>query len=327
MIRIAVVGARRRRQGLGEFLARILHEAGAEVCAVVGSTLERAEETRRYLRDKYGFDAPAYGDLPALFAADRGVDAVAICSPHALHRPHLEKAAAGGAHVLCEKPLLWDDRHLPDAGPRLDLVSETRRILALFRGARRRLFLNTQWPYVLEAFWKLYPATNPDRIEDFEMGMCPPAPGLAMIPEAAPHAISLVLALCGRGRIEDLSAAYADAERSHLTISFRYKHPRGTTACRLVYAATDAYPRPSHIAINGHRMDRVVRMPAYEIGFAGDRATVWPGDPLRRLVEDFLKAIGDGPAPNRRGADADILFHAETLTRLSDAVEALGSAL
>ncbi len=322
MVRIAIVGARRRKQGLGEFLARILHEQGADISAVVGSTKERAEETRLYLHEKYGIGACAYGDLPSLFAADSKIDAVAICSPHHFHLQHLTQCLAAGVHVLCEKPLIWDDRENPAGAPRLDLAGETQKILAGFRAAGRRLFLNAQWPYTLLTFRDLFPDANLTRIKTFEMGISPPAPGIAMIPESAPHAVSLILALMGPGAIETIEAVYEDAPaQNRLTLSFRYRHARGESACRLRYDCTEEFPRPTHVVLDGLRMDRVVRLPTYEIGFTDGKRVAWSGDPLKSLAADFLKAIEKGPAANSKKEDLDLFLHSKFIEQLAVAVE------
>lgn len=323
MVRIAVVGARRRKQGLGEFLARILKERGADVCAAVGSTQERAAETAAYLKGKYGIDASHHADLPALFASPEGkrIDAVAICSPHRFHLEHMRQCAAAGVHVLCEKPLVWDDRESPAAAARLDLEGETKVVIESFRKARRRLAVNAQWPYILDTFRDLFPGQDLSRVESFEMGMCPPAPGIAMIPEAAPHALSLLMALLGPGALENLKALYEDPGKSRLILTFAYRHARGSAVCALRYACTDEYPRPTHIAIDGKRMDRVVRLPAYAIGFTDGARTVWTEDPMARLASDFLAAVAAGPAPNPPDEDERLLLHSRFLAQLSDAAE------
>jgi len=48
----------------------------------------------------------AVGDVAALL--DRGVDVVAVCTPHPTHEAVVVAAAASGVHVLCEKPIAID---------------------------------------------------------------------------------------------------------------------------------------------------------------------------------------------------------------------------
>ncbi len=69
-------------------------------------SLRRAEEYAA------SFDgAGAFGSYAAA-AADPRVEAVYVCTPHHLHREHVELAAAAGKHVLLEKPIA---RSLPEA--------------------------------------------------------------------------------------------------------------------------------------------------------------------------------------------------------------------
>ncbi|CAG9262881.1 Gfo/Idh/MocA family protein [Paraburkholderia caribensis] len=61
----------------------------------------RAEARQQFTKD---FSAPTYADVPEL-AADPNVEAIYIASPHQFHAAHTEIAAAGGKHVLVEKPM------------------------------------------------------------------------------------------------------------------------------------------------------------------------------------------------------------------------------
>ena len=61
--RVLIVGARRRKQGLGEFIARYFHEQGAEVCGIVGTSSHSVEDTARYLQQQYGIVTQGYTDL------------------------------------------------------------------------------------------------------------------------------------------------------------------------------------------------------------------------------------------------------------------------
>lgn len=71
--------------------------AGAEVVGVADGDPERGA------RWAASNGVPWLESPDALFEA--GVDAVAVCSETANHRPLVERAAAAGAAVLCEKPL------------------------------------------------------------------------------------------------------------------------------------------------------------------------------------------------------------------------------
>jgi len=71
----------------------------ARLQAVMVRDMARAQA----LADKHG--APeAYDSVQALLQSPT-VDAVYLCTPVDLHRPHTEAAAAAGKHVFCEKPM------------------------------------------------------------------------------------------------------------------------------------------------------------------------------------------------------------------------------
>ncbi|MFQ5747265.1 MAG: Gfo/Idh/MocA family protein [Gemmatimonadota bacterium] len=63
---------------------------------------EKAEAYRRRFRGKAAFGS--YEEA----CASPDVDAVLICTPHALHAEHAELAVAGGKHLLIEKPVTAD---------------------------------------------------------------------------------------------------------------------------------------------------------------------------------------------------------------------------
>ena len=60
-------------------------------------------------------------------------DLVAVCTPPALHRSHVELALAAGCHVLCEKPLA-------------DTLAEADAIVDAARRAGRMVVVNSQFP-------------------------------------------------------------------------------------------------------------------------------------------------------------------------------------
>ncbi|WP_288823818.1 Gfo/Idh/MocA family oxidoreductase [uncultured Paraburkholderia sp.] len=68
---------------------------------LVAACHPRAEARQQFAKD---FPARTYADVPEL-AADPNVEAIYIASPHQFHAVHTEVAAAGGKHVLVEKPM------------------------------------------------------------------------------------------------------------------------------------------------------------------------------------------------------------------------------
>ena len=120
--RVGVIGARRRRQGLGPFVVRDLRGAGADVPCFVATSAETRDKGAAELERIAGVRARGYLDAKEMIAAEK-LDAVAILSPHETHAEYLEIAAQAGLHALCEKPLVWGV---------LDLAAEATRLTAAF---------------------------------------------------------------------------------------------------------------------------------------------------------------------------------------------------
>ena len=68
---------------------------------MVASTLERAQAVATQLR-------VPYADASLAAALDRGLDAVHVCAPNALHHDLVLQALENNVHVVCEKPLGLD---------------------------------------------------------------------------------------------------------------------------------------------------------------------------------------------------------------------------
>jgi len=96
-VRVAVVGVGRIGLTHAESLARRVH--GARLVAVTTSKPERAAAVRECCGD-----VAVYPDLDALLAAG-GLDAVVLASSTSAHADNVQRCAAAGVHILCEKPL------------------------------------------------------------------------------------------------------------------------------------------------------------------------------------------------------------------------------
>ncbi|MYA59078.1 MAG: Gfo/Idh/MocA family oxidoreductase [Chloroflexi bacterium] len=93
-LRAAVIGP----GTIGRIHVDALRRNGVEVVSLVASTRERARAAADSLR-------VPHADEGLAAALDRGIDAVHICAPNALHRELVLQALHHNVHVICEKPL------------------------------------------------------------------------------------------------------------------------------------------------------------------------------------------------------------------------------
>jgi predicted dehydrogenase len=96
-IRLAVIGVGRIGLTHAESLAKRV--PGARLVAVTTSQPERAAQARQRCGD-----VAVYPDLDALLASEQ-LDAVVIASSTSAHADNVERCAAAGWHIFCEKPL------------------------------------------------------------------------------------------------------------------------------------------------------------------------------------------------------------------------------
>lgn len=108
-MRAAVIGA----SGIGKHHAKWLRALGCDVVAFAGSSDETVAATGRMLHEQLGIEARGYSDVPKMLEEMRP-ELVSICSPPARHHEHFLAAAAQGCHILCEKPLTWDEAKSAD---------------------------------------------------------------------------------------------------------------------------------------------------------------------------------------------------------------------
>ncbi|MHC5010065.1 MAG: Gfo/Idh/MocA family oxidoreductase [Planctomycetota bacterium] len=285
---MAVIGARRRHQGVGAHLARFAGAAGADVVAVVGTSEPTVREAREALRG-HGLSPAGYVDAEAMVDRERP-DALVIASPAKTHDPFLELAAASGLHVLCEKPLCWGGE---DAGAR------ARRHAGAFRERNLHLAVHAQWPFTLDAYRRLFPDALRSPPARFHMRLCPDARGPAMIPEALPHALSLLAAVrpgCpGTIRAPRIVITADDASRLHVT--FTYAAGDALIESRIELKRSRSQPREAAYGFDGHVATRRVEMDGYRLFLRAEGREVPLPDPSARCVEAFLARVSSGAAP------------------------------
>jgi predicted dehydrogenase len=298
---VAVVGARRKRQGTGEYVAREFARCGCEVRAIVGTSQSTIELARAALRERYGIECTGYMSLAELLGAEK-VDVVAICSPPHAHLSQLELAAQVGCHVFSEKPLWWSDELVSVAD---EAQARTERLLESFLRHDRYLALNTQWPFTLDAFRRLHPGAlvagrSPER---FSMWLSPASGGRQMLVDSAPHLLSMLYALAGPGEIGQIRADYEDLplddERSTMQLSFIYRHAQGVTEVEFGLSRCAEAPRPAGYSVNGFGVQRHIELPGYLLSFSANGDSVPVPDPLAAAVADFIASLRSGRKPDR----------------------------
>lgn len=282
-LRVGLVGARRRRQGLGPYVARDLAAAGARVPCFLGIRSETLLETRAALREIAGVEPTPYLDL-ARMLEECPIDALAILSPAETHGRYLDAAADAGLHVLCEKPFVWGEPHL---------VERTRGVLARFEAQGLQVWENCQWPWTLPGFEALHPGALERPPRRFEMELEPASRGLQSLADTLPHALSLLQRLVpgGDARVEDVRFSTREPDADELTIRFRYR--TGSHACDAAVRLRhrEAPPRHAAYALDGRRAARLVSPSDYRLSFADSDRSVPIDDPLTGLVADFVAAL------------------------------------
>lgn len=294
MLSVGVIGARRKRQGIGEHVARYLARRGAAVRAVAGTTPETAEEARAALATRYGIQSKAYASVEEMLAREP-LDAVAICSPIEAHAAALDLAARSGLHALCEKPLIFD--------PERDGAADVAAFAARFAAAGRYLGTITQWPFTLAAFRRLHPDAPLGAPRHFAMRLSPIARGEAMLIDSLSHPLSLLRALVGPGETRPRGTAWTGDEAAK--VRFDYSHRAGVVACEVALVRCLEQPRPAGYAIDGFEACREIRLPDYSMTLVAGARSVPLDDPLDLLVEDFLARAARGEAPDAAGLASD----------------------
>ena len=311
--RVAVVGAGRRRQGLGPFVLRDLVRAGAEVPCLLTRTAESGRRAAQSFAAREGREIRAYDDFDAMLGSEQ-LDAVAILSPAESHRAYLEAAAAAGLHTLCEKPLVWGED---------DLGGLAERVIAAFDERQRLLFENCQWPYTLPAFESLHPGALVAAPREFEMELQPSSRGRQMLGDCLPHVLSLLQTLVAGDApaLEDLAFSTRDPQAERLEICFRFRNGKRATRVRVSLCAAEALPRSAAYALDGRWARREVSLPDYRLSFRDRDRSVDVPDPLGLLVAEFVGAVACGAERRPPGRTRAIGQRMRLLAEIVDAYE------
>ncbi|MCK6556519.1 Gfo/Idh/MocA family oxidoreductase [Candidatus Binatia bacterium] len=274
---------------------------------------------RRLLAQELLPAARVYPDIASLLAAER-LDFVDIAAPPAMHTAAIVAAAAGGAHVLCEKPLATS---LADYAPAADAVDSAgvvlfpvhnwrhaeayrlvRAILADGRlGALRRIEIETErdgCSVTTAENWRLQAGIG----------------GGGILVDHGWHAFYLLLGLAGESpahiaaRLERRRFVDADVEdTATCTVGF----PSLTAEVRLTWAATG---RSTRWRLLGSRGELLVDDARVDLDTDGGRETRMLGTALSAgshhpdwfagVVAEFERELDDPAARGRGRKEAEL---------------------
>ena len=189
-----VIGA----SGIGKQHAKWLHTLGCRVDGFVGSSPDSVTATFETLRESFGIEPVGYTDVGRMLDEIQP-HIVNICSPPKFHYEHYMAAHEAGCHILCEKPLTWDeDLDIPTLNEQARQMAEapTQAVRAV----------NTQYVSAPPAYYELCEQTggHPGTPEKFFMQLESRHTNKTyerVWVDIATHPISMLMAFCGPGDI------------------------------------------------------------------------------------------------------------------------------
>jgi predicted dehydrogenase len=285
-MRVAIIGARRVRQGLGPYLAKFVAEAGATLCAVVGTSQDSADEAATELESHVGTRPAATTDIEGVLRA--GAEALVIASPHEAHQAWLEHAIQADLHVLCEKPLVWGSN---------DPAGDAERIASAFLARRLHLHVNAQWPWTLSSYRELCPQA-PAVPQQFSMRMPPRLQGLPALLDTLSHPLSMLAALAPDpdAHLSRIRVWHPGDSPEHLEATFIYEGAGHTIETRVILDSSPDERRTTEYALDGHWARRVVDPQRYAMTLQSADGRIPLPDPTPRLVRSFVDAVAAGPS-------------------------------
>ncbi len=219
----AVVGA----SGIGKHHAKWLQRLGCSVDAIAGSSAESADATAAKLSEMFGFEGEAYGSVEEMLRAGR-FDLITIASPEEVHYDHFMRALDHGAHVLCEKPLLFDHTQPSDA-----MLRHAEAMVAAAEDSEGIAAVNTQYVAGCGAYHSLMSSRGIDAGAPKKFFMQMESRGGAegtdfeqIFIDLGPHPISVMMGFCGPGRMVTESAS-CTVEQKRVVARFDYEMESG----------------------------------------------------------------------------------------------------
>lgn len=245
-LKVAVIGA----SGIGKNHARWFHNHGCSVCAFVGSSDATVEKTHQVLQDGFGFEGRGYTNVETMLQESKP-DIVCIASPPPQHFTQAMTCLQHGAHILCEKPLVYDPSLSHD-----ELIAQAE--LLASEAQKRKLIFGTQMQYGPATKYLLQSAgVESDDVGDYEMVMetknIKDKRDFEQIwIDLSPHPLSVLQKLSPQGKLSNIEATIGERESK---ATFTLQSPKGNIHARIVVRFDpDANPPQRYFAFNERKV-------------------------------------------------------------------------
>jgi len=278
-MKVSIIGAGRHRSGIGEYIGKYFDKNGADVVSVLGTAQETSRSASLNLQ-KYGITSNYYTDFREMVERERP-DVVVIASPSSTHYDYLVKCLDLGLHIFCEKPFLSPDLD--------DIKRRVENILEKAKENKLCLAMNSQWPFALRHYKKICGEIAIRKSNRFFISLSPFASGREMIPEAVPHALSLLYSVLGEGEIGNL--VFESPKEQEMTIKFKYLFGKKDCEVLIKLAKKEEQPREFQFGFNDKIVKRSLNLRNYDIYFNYGNRKWKIVDPLELSVKDFVKAV------------------------------------
>ena len=291
-LRVAVIGA----SGIGRHHANWHDSVGSQVVAFVGTTPERCHETTKLLEQTFGYHGKSYTSVDEMLQRERP-DIVDICSPNSTHYPAALRALDAGCHVLCEKPLVWDD-HL-SAGQMIDQAMQLQR---LAERSGQHLGMCSQLAALLPQYDQMLPGAETPRHFQAIMEISGSARpnGREIWVDMGPHPISLVIARYPSARL-DPATIQVDFGEHEAKVAFDIIAEGDRCVCEIVVRDLPGPPLRRFFGFD-HQCVNLSGKPGedgyYRAVLAGAGGERVGPDPMHLLIQQFTRVVaGDEQEP------------------------------
>jgi len=283
-MKVAVIGARRNNNGIGEYISKYFHANGFEICCVLGNSEATSKKASANLK-RYGIEASPYTVFESM-VAEQQPDVLVIASPIHTHYGYIRKGMDAGMHIFCDKPFIPPDTHnisriLDDI---FDKATKNRLVIAM----------NSQWPFSIPFYERLCHDILLEQVETFFMRLSPLSSGREMIPDSVPHALSVLYSAVGQGQITGINI---EQQVGSMDISFDYGFIGRNTKVLISLDRHETQPRPFSYGFNGLIAQRRIDTASYTQHFCRGDKTITIKDPLEASVQDFINAISQRHEP------------------------------